>query len=275
MNSHRPLKALGQHFLYDGGIIRRIINNANLSSGDRVLEIGPGRGNLTKSLADSGASIKAIEIDERLIEGPLQKFSDTSNVSIIHGDAASTCGTDYYKEEQNYALISNLPYNVGTKILRNFLSGQHPPDYSLVMLQKEVARNIVPIEGKGTILSCFLGAFISGNFLFTVKPKSFRPPPKVDSAVVKLDRLKEPLVPAEESGLYFNFVTAVFRSPRKQVHNSLSLGLKVDSPTVRNWLDEVMIDPVRRPGTLGLMELQHLFDLIKTTGTLSEPRTGA
>ena len=260
MNKHHPTKALGQHFLHDVAIVRRIVKSAKFNPGERVLEIGPGKGHLTQGLLDSGAIVKAVEIDKRLVDGPLKKFMEVPDVTVIHEDASKRCGFDFYREDENYGLIANLPYNVGTKILRNFLSGPNPPVYSVVMLQREVARNIVPLEGKATILSSFLGAFVSGKFLFTVKPHSFRPKPKVTSAVIRLNKLEEPFVLFEESEFYFQFVAAVFRSPRKQIHNSLSMGLEIDSTATRELLDKNGIEPMRRPGTLSLLEFQSLFE---------------
>ena len=259
MNKHRSTKALGQHFLHDAAIVRRIVKSANFSPGEHVLEIGPGKGHLTQELLNSGAIVKAIEIDKNLVDGLLNKFTDPTNVIVIHEDASKRSGADFYRNEESYGLVANLPYNVGTKILRNFLAGPNPPLYSVVMLQREVARNIIPLEGKATILSSFLGAFVSGKYLFSVKPHSFRTQPKVMSAVIWLNKLLNPTVSLEESEIYFDFVTSVFRSPRKQIHNSVSMGLEIDPSSARDLLNRCTIEPMRRPGTLNLLELQGLF----------------
>ena len=260
MNKNRSKKALGQHIQHHSSVDRRIVKSANFRPGEHVLEIGPGKGHLTQQLLNSGAIVKAVEIDKNLVDGPLKKFTNPTNVLVIHEDASKRSGADFYRNGETYGLVANLPYNVGTKILRNFLARPNPPLYSVVMLQREVARNIIPLEGKSTILSSFLGAFVSGKFLFSVKPHSFRPQPKVMSAVIRLNKLVNPTVAFEESDLYFDFVTSVFRSPRKQIHNSVSMGLEIDPSSARDLLNRCTIEPMRRPGTLNLLELQNLFE---------------
>ena len=271
MTNHQPAKKkFGQHFLYDQKVIRRILSIADLRKNDRVLEIGPGRGHLTRSLSESGAIVTAIEIDEKLISGPLFELGEKINVKIVHGDALSLPDSKMFDTEGSYKLVANLPYNVGTRILRNIVCGSNPPDVSVVMLQREVSRNLTSADGKMGILGAVIGAFATVNQVFLVKPSSFRPPPKVMSSVIKLEAIKPPKVPVSRSPLYFDFVVRGFSSPRKQIHNSLSGGLVASSDRVKDTLLKCDIDPERRPQTLSVNEWVGLFETASAEGYIED-----
>jgi len=260
MSNHQPAqKKFGQHFLYDQRVIRRILSTADLRKNDRVLEIGPGRGHLTRSLSESGVFVTAIEIDDKLIFGPLLELREKSNVEIVHGDALTLPNSEMFDTRGSYKLVANLPYNVGTRILRNIVCGPNPPDLSVVMLQREVSRNLTSADGKMGILGAVIGAFAAIKQIFLVKPSSFRPPPKVMSSVIKLEALRPSKVSASYSSLYFDFVVKGFSSPRKQIHNSLSAGLVANSDRVKSTLLKCDIDPERRPQTLTVNEWVDLF----------------
>lgn len=271
MTNHQPAKKkFGQHFLYDQKVIRRILSIADLRKNDRVLEIGPGRGHLTRSLSESGAIVTAIEIDEKLISGPLFELGEKINVKIVHGDALSLPDSKMFDTEGSYKLVANLPYNVGTRILRNIVCGSNPPDVAVVMLQREVSRNLTSADGKMGILGAVIGAFATVNQVFLVKPSSFRPPPKVMSSVIKLEAIKPPKVPVSRSPLYFDFVVRGFSSPRKQIHNSLSGGLVASSDRVKDTLLKCDIDPERRPQTLSVNEWVSLFETASVEGYIED-----
>jgi 16S rRNA (adenine1518-N6/adenine1519-N6)-dimethyltransferase len=271
MTNHQPAKKkFGQHFLYDQRVIRRIISIADLRENERVLEIGPGRGHLTRSLSESGAIVTAIEIDDKLISGALLELGGEINVKIIHGDALNLPDSKMFDTGGSYKLVANLPYNVGTRILRNIVCGTNPPDLSVVMLQREVSRNLTPANGKMGILGAVIGAFATINHIFLVKPSSFRPPPKVMSSVMKLEAIRPPKVPVSRFPLYFDFVVKGFSSPRKQIHNSLSGGLVVSSERVKGTLLKCHIDPERRAQTLSVNEWVDLFDTACAEGYIDE-----
>ena len=134
-----PKKRLGQHFLYDKRVIRKIIARADLVDGENVLEIGPGRGHMTSVLADLDVNLIAVEIDTDLVRGPLSEVSAVRKFEIINKDVLELDLSTIFGSGEDYKLISNLPYNVGGRILRKFLSGTCPPSLSVVMLQREVA----------------------------------------------------------------------------------------------------------------------------------------
>ena len=259
-----PKKRLGQHFLYDKRVIRKIIDRANLVEGENVLEIGPGRGHMTSMLADKDVNLIAVEIDTDLVTGPLSEICAARKFEIINKDVLELDPSTIFGSDEDYKLISNLPYNVGGRILRKFLSGSCPPRLSVVMLQKEVAENIISPSGKLGILGAFLGAFVEPSPLFTVKPSSFRPPPKVMSSVILLARLERPLISSDEAESYFQFIISGFSSPRKQIRNSLAHGLKLAPSQVNKMFTDSNIDSARRPETISVLEWIKLFDLVST-----------
>lgn len=269
-NYQTAKKKFGQHFLYDQSVIRRILSNADLRKNDRVLEIGPGRGHLTRSLSESGAIVTAIEIDDKLISGPLLELGKKINVEIVHGDALNLPDSKMFDTEGSYKLVANLPYNVGSRVLRNIVCGPNPPDVSVVMLQREVSSNLTSADGKMGILGAVIGAFATVNQVFLVKPSSFRPPPKVMSSVIKLEAIKPPKVPVSRSPVYFDFVVKGFSSPRKQIHNSLSGGLAASSDRVKGTLLKCDIDPERRPETLSVNEWVDLFETASVEGYVGD-----
>ena len=254
-----PKKRLGQHFLYDKKVIRKIIDRADLLEGENVLEIGPGRGHMTSMLAALGVNLTAVEIDTDLVTGPLAEVCAVRKFEIINKDALELDPSTLFGGDEDYKLISNLPYNVGGRILRKFLSGTCPPRLSVVMLQKEVAENITTASGKLGISGAFLGAFVEPSILFTVKPSSFRPPPKVMSSVIRLSRLDIPLISSDKVESYFQFIISGFSSPRKQIRNSLAHGLKLAPSHINKMLIDSNIDPIRRPETITVAEWVILF----------------
>ena len=271
MTNHQPAKKkFGQHFLYDQRVIRRIISIADLRENERVLEIGPGRGHLTRSLSESGAIVTAIEIDDKLISGALLELGGEINVKIIHGDALNLPNSKMFDTEVSYKLVANLPYNVGSRILRNIVCGPNPPDISVVMLQREVSSNLTSADGKMGILGAVIGAFATVNQVLLVKPSSFRPPPRVMSSVIKLEAIKPPKVPVSRFPLYFDFVVKGFSAPRKQIHNSLSGGLVASSDRVKGTLLKCDIDPERRPQTLSVNEWVDLFETASVEGYIED-----
>ena len=187
-------KQFGQHFLHDNSIINKIIAHSDINENDNILEIGPGKGSLTNLLAKSKANIIGLEIDRDLINGPLKKFEHCPNVTILESDANNLNSNIIDLLGMPYKLISNLPYNAGTHILTSLLTSSNPPKVSVVMLQREVANNICGKDSKLGVLGAFFKSFANTKVLFSVRPSSFRPPPKVMSSVIKIDLLANPLI---------------------------------------------------------------------------------
>ena len=159
-----------------------------------------------------------------------------------------------------YKLISNLPYNAGTHILTSLLTSLNPPQISVVLLQREVANNICGKDSKLGILGAFFKSFANTKVLFSVRPSSFRPPPKVMSSVIKIDLLDNPLINRNQLESYKNFLYGGFSAPRKQLHNSLSHGLQISLPVAKQLISNAELDATIRPEKLTVENWVKLFE---------------
>jgi 16S rRNA (adenine1518-N6/adenine1519-N6)-dimethyltransferase len=220
MTSVRPKKHLGQHFLLDKDIAGRIV--AGLQGGDykNILEIGPGMGVLTNFLIEQeDKTIWAIDIDRESI-GYLNKTFPELNKRIIHGNFLKIDVTEII--DGKVALIGNLPYNISSQIFFKLLKLKNLIPEMVCMIQKEVADRITSPPGNKTygILSVLLGAFFDMEYLFTVKPGAFRPPPKVNSGVMRLTRNATEKLACDEA-LFFRVVKQGFQNRRKTLRNAL------------------------------------------------------
>ena len=252
-------KSLGQHFLADSRVVSRIIAAAGLSCQDTVVEIGPGRGVLTRRLAQEAGRVVAVELDATLCEELPQRLGFPANLECIEADAreadlALLLASSSGGMPGEYKVIGNLPYYAANPIVRRLLESSFPPSMALVMVQKEVAESMTASPGEMSLLSVATQCYAKARMLFTVPPSSFRPAPKVRSAVVRLDVMPEPVVPHADRDAFFQIARAGFSAPRKQLHNSLSHGLEVEPATSLEILDLAGVDAKRRPATLALGE---------------------
>ncbi|MCS7052053.1 MAG: 16S rRNA (adenine(1518)-N(6)/adenine(1519)-N(6))-dimethyltransferase RsmA, partial [Thermomicrobium sp.] len=245
----RPRKALGQHFLHDPAIVRRIVETAQVPKDALVVEIGPGLGILTEELAQRAATVIAVELDDRLVDWLAERFRDR-NVRLVHADALEVDFAEL-TGRRPYLVVANLPYNVATPILERLLSNAHPPQRLVVMVQREVAERMVASPPHMSFLSVLIQFFARPRIAFRVGPGAFRPPPKVESAVVVLEPRNPPL-PRDEWEAFFATVRAGFAQRRKQLLNALSTGLRIDKSRLRQLLERAAIAPDRRAETLTL-----------------------
>ncbi len=218
--SIRPKKHLGQHFLEDETIAEKIANTLTFQGYKNVLEIGPGMGVLTKYLIEKPIEVVAMDLDSEAITYLIDNYPN-ENLQILEADFLKSDGTDIFGDEQ-YAITGNFPYNISTQIVFKAIENRDQvPEFS-GMFQKEVAQRICAKEGNKTygILSVLTQAFFDAEYLFTVKPEVFNPPPKVDSGVLRLTR-KENYDLACDEKLLFKVVKTGFQQRRKTLRNSL------------------------------------------------------
>jgi len=216
----RAKKHLGQHFLHDENIASKISDSLSLDGYNNVLEIGPGMGILTKYLIQKPIDVIAMDLDSRSI-GFLRENYQQPNLLILEADFLKYDLTQLFGDAP-FAIIGNFPYNISTQIVFKMLEWrQHVPEFA-GMFQKEVARRICEKEGSKTygILSVLTQAFYDAEYLFTVQPGVFNPPPKVDSGVLRLRRKKDISLPCDEKMLY-KVVKTAFQQRRKTLRNSL------------------------------------------------------
>ena len=200
----------------------------------------------------------AIEVDDELARSLSSKLRDTDNVSVICQDALTLDPATHFVG--GYKVVANLPYYVATPLIRKYLTARPKPSAMVVMVQKEVADTIAAQPGKMGLLSVIVQMHGAAKVLFSVRPKAFRPRPKVTSAVIRIDPYSEPLVPVGDPDAFIEFVAAGFRAPRKQVRNSLSLGLGTPPHEIDSLLEAARVNPMQRPATLDLSQWSDLYE---------------
>lgn len=250
----RAKKSLGQNFLTDSNILDKIIKAANLKPDDIVLEIGPGLGFLTKELAKQVKKVIAIEKDDKLCAVLKDELKDYNNIKIINADAI-----DYKPQTINYKIIANLPFYIASAVIRKFLETENKPKEMILMVQKEVAQRITASPPNMSILSVSVQVYSKPKILFYISKKSFSPQPKVDAAMLKIC-LRPGFKQKIDMDLFFKIVKAGFSSPRKQLINNLSYGLKMGKEKTAEWLQKNNIDPTQRAETL---TIDNWLDLTK------------
>jgi 16S rRNA (adenine1518-N6/adenine1519-N6)-dimethyltransferase len=254
-------KALGQHFLHDLNIVRKIIALAELKPGETVLEIGPGRGILTRALNETGSKIFAIELDRSLDERLQKEFKDSPNVRIIQADALNYPFEDL---PAPFAVVANLPYSISTPLLFRLLELRGRISRMVLMLQLEVAHRITAREGGKEYGLLTVGVqFYADPRLELVVPRGcFNPPPRVDSAVIQLKMRATPKVAVKDEAFFFRVVRAGFGHRRKSLRNALKDG-GFPADAVEQALSAASItadNPQRRAETLSIEDFARLAD---------------
>ena len=255
----RARKSLGQHFLADSRTAGRILAAADLSPDDLIIEIGPGRGVLTRRLVERVKRVVAIELDGELAAALPSRLDFPANLTCVAADARNVDLAELIAPETSYKVVANLPYYAANPIVRRLLESQPKPDLLVVMVQQEVAKNMVARPGDMGILSVAVQFYARAKMVCSVPPESFRPPPKVTSAVVRLDVLSEPAAEVDNEEGFFRVVRAGFAAPRKQLRNSLSQGLGIEPADGGRILQLAGIDATRRPQTLDIPEWASIY----------------
>ncbi len=252
---------IGQHFLADPLIAHDIVVAADLAAGDTVLEIGPGGGALTDQLLECAGHVVAVELDERLAERLRQRHAGDARLTVVGGSVLDHPADELLAaggRTPPYVVVANLPYYITAPVMRHLLERGPRPQRLVLMVQREVAEAICGRHGL-SLLGVSVQVFAAPRLLFRVPPEAFRPPPRVQSAVVRLDCYPEPHVPEAELAGFFRVVQAGFRQPRKQLRNSLPGGIWLPPGAAPELLDAAGIDPARRPGTLSIAEWLALY----------------
>lgn len=255
----RADKNLGQNFLVEESVVNRIAAAAELTPQDKVLEIGPGIGNLTQALARTGAQVTSVELDKRLLPVLAETVGCYENVRIVQGDILKT-DIPALMGDGPFKVAANLPYYITTPIIMNLLERKLPLERLVVMVQKEVAERMTAPPGgrEYGAISVAMQYYTEPQTAFLVKAGSFLPPPKVDSAVLVCRRRMEPPVDVPDEKTFFRIVAAAFSVRRKMLTNSLKHMGGLSGDDVRAWLAAAGIDGTRRAETLSLEEFAAL-----------------
>lgn len=253
--SIRPKKFLGQHFLKNEEIASRIVDSLEVDEGANVLEIGPGTGVLSKYLLERDLKLMLIELDRDSVTWLRSNFEDIDNL-VVEGDFLKMDLHDYYPSGK-FNIIGNLPYNISSQIFFKVLDFRDQVEQVVCMIQKEVAQRITAGPGSKTYgkLSVLLQAFYEMEYLFTVEPQAFHPPPKVDSAVIRMKRNSIDKLNCDEK-LFFRIVKQGFQNRRKTLRNALK---PINLP------DSIKADPVldKRAETLSVADYVTLTNKVE------------
>lgn len=250
----RPRRSLSQNFLTDAAALDAITDAAEIAPGERVVEIGPGLGVLTRRLLAAGASVTAVELDPRLAAYLRRELAGVPGFELIEADALSIHPRELAGAAP-FKLVANIPYHITSPLLHAFLDVEQPPPLTVLLVQLEVAERVAAPPGAMSYLSAFVQNIACAEVVARVPAVAFEPVPKVDSAVLRLRRRDAPVVaPGAARDWFHRVVQAGFRQRRKQVHNALARELPVDRAVVDSALAACGVDPERRPQTLTVAE---------------------
>ena len=257
-------KKMGQNFLIDRTVVDGIVEAADITAADHVLEIGPGIGTLTQGLAEAGAEVVAVELDRRLPDILAKTLAGYENVRIVNGDILKI---DIPREmaTETYKVVANLPYYITTPIIMKLLEERLPISVLVTMIQREVALRMVARPGGKDYgaLSVAVQYYTDPEIVFDVPPQAFIPSPAVHSSVIRCRVRREPPVAVLDEATFFRVVKASFAQRRKTLSNSLKSG-GFTAETVHAMLDAAGVDGKRRGETLSLEEFSALANAYVT-----------
>lgn len=259
-------KSLGQNFIIDSNILRKMVDTGDVDADTTVIEIGPGIGALTEQIAKAAKEVFAFEIDDRFLPVLKETLSPYSNVTVYHQDILEVdfkaFQNEYLQDTTRLLVIANLPYYITTPIIMHLLESDLPVEMMLLMMQKEVASrlNAEPSTKAYGSLSIAIQYYTEVDIAFTVPPTVFNPQPNVDSAVIKLTVREQPAVEVKDDKLFTTIVRASFKQRRKTIWNNLrkALGNKEREEELRAAFEKAGIDPSRRGESLSILEFAAL-----------------
>lgn len=259
-----PKKSLGQNFLFDSGSLAKIVRGADVSPDDVVLEIGAGMGSLTRFLGLAAKRVVAVEIDQKMLPILNQVMLPFKNVEIVHGDMLKLDPAELMGE--SFICIANIPYYITSALMRHLLESSLRPKRIVFTMQTEVAARICANEGKLSLLALSVQVYGTPRVVAKLPAGAFYPPPKVDSATLRVDLFDEPRIAQEQMDTFFKLAKAGFSQKRKNLRNSLSGGLKIAKEEAENLLGQAGIDINRRAETLSIDEWNRLTELYSAVG---------
>lgn len=246
-------KTLGQNFLLNPGVIDKIVSAVEINRNDVIIEIGPGTGTLTEKFTQKSSRVFAIEKDHRLIAGLKEKFSARSgpssgwnNVEIIEGDILKFQPQDYGLQDSEYKIVGNIPYYITSHLLKTVFENWPMPELIVLMVQKEVAQRIMAKPPHMNLLALSVQFFAKPEIISYVSRGSFRPMPKVDSAIIRLTPKNNLQLTTNDQQQFFKLVKTAFAGKRKQLKNtigsellkktSLKVGSRPEELSLESWL---------------------------------------
>jgi len=254
-----PKKSLGQNFLISHSALKQIVQTADLSRDDVVLEIGAGVGNLTRLLGTQAGRVVAVELDNRMLLPLEEILGGFENVEIVHGDIMrlKPSGLGLIA---GYKVVANIPYYITSALMRHLLESDPRPSLMVITVQSDVAKRMCAVPDDMNLLALSIQVYGAPRMVGNIPSSSFYPPPDVDSSVVSIQMFEQPFLPEEQLEILFRIAKAGFSQKRKTLRNSLSGGLRLSTGDAGNLLDASRIDPMRRAETLSLSEWKALTE---------------
>ena len=245
--------------------MQQIVQAAEISPEDTVLEVGAGTGSLTRWLAQSAKRVVAVELDIQLIPLLKEVIGESSKVQIVAGDIlqldpAKLMGAD------GYVVTANIPYYITSALFRHLLEAAVKPRRLVITVQQEVAERICAGPGAMSLLALSVQVYGNPQMVLSIPASAFYPSPKVDSTTLRVDVYPQPLIASNQLNTFFKLSKAGFSQKRKMLHNALAAGLGWAKEKVDALLEQAHIDPQRRAQTLNLDEwrrLTEIFDSIE------------
>jgi 16S rRNA (adenine1518-N6/adenine1519-N6)-dimethyltransferase len=268
----RAKKRFGQHFLVDPTICHRLVNSIHLEPDSVVVEIGPGRGALTKVLLERVQRVIAVEVDHELageLQMDLARDIHAGRLTLIVQDILKTnlqSVLQQHNVQGNVRILGNLPYNIATAIAQHLIEFRAHIDDMTLMLQREVVDRILSQPGSKQYgyLSVLLQYYCEARKLFNVSPMAFRPVPKVTSTIMQLKIRQRPAVDVVDETHFRHIVSALFMERRKTIMNNLKrMSPRWDAGMIGGRLQEIGIDPSRRAETLSLKEFAQVSNALR------------
>lgn len=262
--AHKARKRFGQHFLTDDNVVTRIITAINPRPGDHIVEIGPGLGVLTEALLSHVPEMDAVELDRDIIPKLAERCGPLGRLNIHTADALRFDFSTLAGENRLLRIVGNLPYNISTPLMFHLLESRHLIQDMHFMLQKEVVDRLAAQPGNKDYgrLSVMVQYHCKVESLFNVPPDAFKPPPKVDSSIVRLVPYITPEIDVDDIKALETIVTAAFSQRRKTLRNTLRNYLSAEQ------IERQGIDPVRRAESLSLAEFAKLANAYHAIGEL-------
>jgi len=281
----RARKSLGQHFLINSGVLKKITAAADLTPSDIVIEVGPGPGVLTAELIKKAGYVIAVEVDSSMVALLKESFWEAPNLSLITSDILEVDPLELIRQESSrfpeslktaskYKLVANLPYYITQPIIRHFCEATVKPQSLVIMVQKEVAKNIVAQPGDLSIMAISVQFYGKPQIIDYVPAANFYPVPKVDSAILKIEMYDKTAVEVTSEKNFFKTVKAGFCAARKQVANSLSQGLDIPKAEVVSLMQAAGVNPQKRAEALSLLEWAKL-EKVFSEEKINDDRHGA
>lgn len=260
-NGLKPSHALGQNFLVDEDVLKNIVDAAELREDDEVVEIGAGLGVLTRELAKQAKKVTALEFDRNIFPALQKNLQEFENVDLQNLDVRK-----FTVPQGRYKLVANIPYYLTSPILRQFfVESGSPPDTAVLLIQREVAEKICDAK-KLSVIALEVKIFGEPEIVEIVKPESFLPPPKVDSAVIKISLKPRPEINLEDVPEFFKIVHAGFHAPRKKIRGSFASGFPAKKEVAYEILEQAGIDTDLRPENLRIGDWMKILITLRERG---------